>query len=215
MPPAGASTARDVAPEPTEAGRLNGAERRESLIDTAARIVVERGVEEVSMETVAEEAGVSRALVYKHFANRSEMLTAVYGREAALLHEEMAAEVRSADSLEGMFRGLIRASFRVSAQRGALFAALRAAGAWNRDLRAEQRVRDRQTIKTFAAQAAKEYSIPLRQAQRATAMLLGSIDSIMMQWRARRTAENAAALEEVFLDLVTGGLERVAKDRAI
>lgn len=187
-------------------------DRRESLIDTAARIVVERGVEDVSMESVAEQAGVSRALVYKHFANRGEMLTAVYRREAVLLHEEMAAEVRSADSLHGMFSALIRASFRVSAERGALFAALRSAGAWNRDLRAEQRARDRQTIKVFAAQASREYSIPLPQAQRATAMLLGAIDSIMMQWRVRRTAENAAELERIYLNLVAGGLERVAKN---
>ena len=215
MPLAGASPARSSAPDPAEAGRLNGAERRESLIDTTARIVVERGVEAVSMETVAEAAGVSRALVYKHFANRSEMLAAVYRREAVLLHEDMAAEVRSADSLEGMFRALIRASFRVSAKRGALFAALRSAGAWNRELRTEQRARDRQTVKAFAARAAREYSIPLSEAQRATAMLLGSIDSVMVQWRARQTAQNADALERTYLDLVSGGLDRVSRNRDI
>jgi AcrR family transcriptional regulator len=195
---------------PSESPRLNGDERRESLLDTAARVAVERGVEAVTMETVSDEAGVSRALVYKHFANRSELLTAVYRREAALLHEEMAAEVRSATSLEGMFRALIRASFRVSSDRGALFAALRTAGAWNRELRAEQRTRDRTTVKAFATQAAREYSLPIRDAQRATAMLLGAVDSIMMQWRARRSVENAAALEDIYLSLVTGGLEKVA-----
>lgn len=215
MPSSGTRPSRYAASDPAEAARLNGAERRESLIDTAARIVVDRGVEAVSMETVAEEARVSRALVYKHFANRGEMLTAVYRREASLLHEQMADEVRSSESLEGMFRALIRASFRVSAERGSLFAALRTAGAWNRDLRSEQRTRDRQTIKAFAAQAAREYSIPPAQAQRATAMLLGSLDSIMMQWRARPTAENAAALELIYIELVTGGLERLAKNSAL
>lgn len=206
-----ARQASGIAADPVETGRLNGAARRESLIDTAARIVVHRGVEEVGMDSVADEAGVSRALVYKHFANRGEMLTAVYRREAVLLHDEMAAEVRNADSLEGMFRALTRASFRVSAERGPLFTALRSAGAWNRDLRREQRARDRQTIRSFAAQAADEYSIPLEQAQRAIAMLLGSIDSIMMQWRARPTTESAAELERIYLGLVTGGLERIAE----
>lgn len=195
-----------------DAARLNGTERRESLLDSAAEIAAVRGVEAVTMDSVADEARVSRALVYKHFANRSELLTAVYRREAGLLHEEMAAEVRSADSLEGMFRALIRASMRVSVERGALFAALRAAGAWNRELRAEQRGRDRATVKAFATQAAKEYSLPIRDAQRAIAMLLGAIDSIMLQWRTRRTAENAAALEETYLGLVTGGLERLSRE---
>jgi AcrR family transcriptional regulator len=179
-------------------------------LDTAARIAASRGVEAVTMETVSDEAGVSRALVYKHFANRGELLTSVYRREARLLHAEMAAEVRSATSLEGMYRALIRASFRVSAERGALFAALRAAGAWNRDLRAEQRARDRDTVKAFASQAAREYGMPMRDAQQATSMLLGAVDSIMMQWRARRTTDNAAALEEIYISLVNGGLERLA-----
>lgn len=194
----------------SESPRLNGDERRESLLDTAARIAASRGVEAVTMETVSDEAGVSRALVYKHFANRGELLTSVYRREARLLHAEMAAEVRSATSLEGMYRALIRASFRVSAERGALFAALRAAGAWNRDLRAEQRARDRDTVKAFASQAAREYGMPMRDAQQATSMLLGAVDSIMMQWRARRTSDNAAALEEIYISLVNGGLERLA-----
>lgn len=194
----------------SESPRLNGDERRESLLDTAARIAASRGVEAVTMETVSDEAGVSRALVYKHFANRGELLTSVYRREARLLHAEMAAEVRSATSLEGMYRALIRASFRVSAERGALFAALRAAGAWNRDLRAEQRARDRDTVKAFASQAAREYGVPMRDAQQATSMLLGAVDSIMMQWRARRTTDNAAALEEIYISLVNGGLERLA-----
>jgi len=211
MQSSGTSPIRNVSSVPAESARLNGAERRESLLDTAAKITSDRGVEDVTMETVADEARVSRALVYKHFANRGELLTAVYRREAALLHEEMAAEVRSATSLEGMFRALIRASLRVSAERGGLFAALRAAGAWNRDLRTEQRARDRQTVKAFAAQAAREYSLPVHQAQRAISMLLGSIDSVMLQWRARRTAENAAALEEIYLALVVGGLERIAR----
>jgi AcrR family transcriptional regulator len=197
-------------PVPGDGARLNGTERRESLLDTAAKIAVDRGVEAVTMESVSDEAGVSRALVYKHFANRSELLTAVYRREAALLHEEMASEVRSATSLEGMFRALVRASFRVSAERGALFAALRSAGAWNRDLRAEQRARDRSTVRAFANQAAREYSLSTREAQRTIAMLLASIDSLLLQWRTRRTAENAAALEETYLNLVKGGLERVA-----
>ncbi len=215
MASSGASPIRDVPLGPPESVRLNGAERREVLLDAAAKIASERGVEEVTMESVADEARVSRPLVYKHFPNRSEMLTAVYRREANLLHEEMAAEVRSTTTLEGMYRALIRASFRVSAERGALFAALRAAGAWNRELRAEQRTRDRLTVKTFASQASKEYSIPLKQAQTATAMLLGSIDSIMIQWRARRTTENAAALERVYLDLVIGGMEKVAGDSGL
>ena len=83
--------------------------------------------------------GVSRPLVYKHFANRHELLAAVYRREAVRLHDELAAEVTDAGTVEEMFRALVRGSLRAAAERGQVFTALRAAGAWSRELREEQR----------------------------------------------------------------------------
>lgn len=204
----GAATAPTV-----ESARLARSDRREALLDAAALLVAELGVEAVSMETVADQAAVSRALVYKHFANRTEILTALYRREAALLHEELAEPVRAATTVEDMYRALIRASFAVSEERGHLFAALRAAGAWNRDLRTEQRARDRQTVKAFAARAADEFGIPEDVARPATALLLGATDSVLVQWRARRTPANAVKLEGIYMDLVLGGLGRLADRR--
>src|SRR6059058_4241764 len=120
----------------------NGASRphrRETLLAAAADIVADGDVEALSMETVATRAGVSRPLVYKHFANRLELLAAVYEREAVLLHRELATSVIAADSLEDMFRALIRGALRAQATRGATFAALRAAGARTQQRRADQR----------------------------------------------------------------------------
>src|SRR4051794_25463875 len=88
----------------SETARLTRADRRDFLLDAAAELVSTGDMDAVSMEAVAERAGVSRPLVYKHFANRSEMLGALYQREAALLHAELAAAVASADTLEAMFR---------------------------------------------------------------------------------------------------------------
>src|SRR5438034_10179199 len=115
--------------------RLARADRRGVLLDAAAELVAAGDVEAVSMDAVAEKAGVSRPLVYKHFANRGELLAAVYRREAAHLHKQLAAEVGAATSLESMYRTLIRGSLRAAADRGHVFAALRSAGGWNRELR--------------------------------------------------------------------------------
>src|SRR5438874_12699832 len=111
--------------EPT---RLARADRRGALLDAAAELVAVGDVEAVSMEAVAEKAGVSRPLVYKHFANRSELLAAVYQREATLLHRELAFEVDAAESMEDKFRALIHGALRAQASRGATFAAIRSAG---------------------------------------------------------------------------------------
>src|SRR5205807_6145159 len=106
-----------------EPARLGRAERRDAILDAAEALVASGDVEAVSMETVAERAGVSRPLVYKHFANRGELLAALYEREAALLHAELAADVEAAGTVDEMFRALVRGALRAQASRGATLAA--------------------------------------------------------------------------------------------
>jgi AcrR family transcriptional regulator len=79
------------------------------LLDAAAELLVRGDPEDVSMESVAERAGVSRPLVYKHFANRQALLSALYERESAHIHKEVAAAVLAETSLADMLRALVRA----------------------------------------------------------------------------------------------------------
>jgi AcrR family transcriptional regulator len=122
------ATRSETTDESLESGRLTRADRRDALLDAAVELVVTGDADAVSMEAVAERAGVSRPLVYKHFANRGELLAAVYQREATLLHRELAAEVGAAATVEEMFRTLIRGALQAAAERGHVFSALRSAG---------------------------------------------------------------------------------------
>jgi AcrR family transcriptional regulator len=212
---AGASARRSESPEAIdevevsepgviESARLTRAKRRDALLDAAVALVTSGDVAAVSMETVAERAGVSRPLVYKHFANRNELLAAIYQRESVHLHRELAAAVAAADTVKGMFRTLIRGALRAAGQRGHVFAALRAAGAWNRELRHEQRGRDADTVRAFSRRVARELGIDRRQATVAAATLLAAIDPVLSQWRLRPTPEHAALLEEIYMGMVHG-----------
>ena len=205
-------------PEPAEAPadepvRLAAADRRDALLDAAAELLATSDVEAVSMEAVAERAGVSRPLVYKHFGNRSELLAAVYQRESALLHAELTADVSAADTLEETFRALIHGALRAQASRGATFAALRAAGLRTRERRQEQRRRDRTTLRFFASQAVQEFGLDPPQAKAAVAILLGAIDAGLAQWRTRPTPEHAALLEDTYVSVAMGGLDRLAHEQ--
>ena len=191
--------------------RLARADRRADLLDAATQLIVTDGVEAVSMEAVADRAGVSRPLVYKHFGNRSDILVAVFRREAERLHVEIAAEVRAAHGLEATYRALVRGSIRASSESSPLFAALRSAGAWNPELRREREARDRRTVQFFAERTSAEYGIPAARAEVASAMLLTAIESVLVQWRTRQTRANAGLLEETYLDIILGGLERMAE----
>lgn len=57
------------------------ASKAESILAAAKRTFLHSGFEAVSMDTIAREAGVSKATVYAHFAGKEELFGAVIGRE--------------------------------------------------------------------------------------------------------------------------------------
>ena len=64
--------------------RLSPDDRRRHLLDVARAIVESDGAAALSMETVARNAGVSRALLYTYFDNRSGLLRALWDEVATL-----------------------------------------------------------------------------------------------------------------------------------
>lgn len=68
---------------------------RDRILDTAARLFAERGVDGPGMDEVASEAGCSRATLYRYFANRHALQVAFAQREAAVIVAEVATEIRS------------------------------------------------------------------------------------------------------------------------
>ncbi|WP_280484983.1 TetR/AcrR family transcriptional regulator [Nocardia cyriacigeorgica] len=67
------STRRRLAPE----------QRRRLLVEAGARLFAERPYDAVLMDDVAAAAGVSRALLYRHFPTKRELFAAVYEQAAA------------------------------------------------------------------------------------------------------------------------------------
>ena len=55
--------------------------KAESILAAAKRTFLESGFGAVSMDTIAREAGVSKATVYAHFGGKEELFGAVIGRE--------------------------------------------------------------------------------------------------------------------------------------
>jgi AcrR family transcriptional regulator len=208
-----AGTASDTAEaEANAAGRqrLRGQDRRAALVRAATQLLTEKGIDAVSMDAVAARAGVSRPLVYKHFANRDELLTEVYRQQAAELDATIAAAVEQAAGFEAKLRALVRAAMVAEATHGPIFGPLRRAGAHGSDFRREQLNRDRRTVRFFARLAMTEFALDKSSATAATSVLLTGIESIRAQWRSRPTAERRRFLEDLYIDLVTGGLTRLS-----
>lgn len=54
-------------------------------MDSATALILERGILHCTLDEVAAAAGISKALIYRHFSSRDELLKALLEREFAIL----------------------------------------------------------------------------------------------------------------------------------
>jgi AcrR family transcriptional regulator len=83
--------------------RLSAEERRESILAAANEVFGERGYEHVRIDDVAAAAGISKALIYEHFASKQELYIELLNRAAQELLGLLVAAA-SAPGMEGALR---------------------------------------------------------------------------------------------------------------
>lgn len=71
------------APAATAAERADAARNRARLLEAAVRLVAERGAEHVTMQSVAEAAGVGKGTLFRRFGDRDGLLLALLGEAEA------------------------------------------------------------------------------------------------------------------------------------
>lgn len=70
--------------------RLTPEQRRSQLLDLGVRLLATRSLDELSIDLLAEEAGISRGLLYHYFGNKHDFHEAVVRRAADDLIEQTA-----------------------------------------------------------------------------------------------------------------------------
>lgn len=91
--------------------RLSKHQRREQLLDVAAEFVLANGLAPLTMERLAESAGVSKALPYAHFHNIEHALVVLYRRESVALGSYIWDALEGASPGRDLFRVHIAAYF--------------------------------------------------------------------------------------------------------
>jgi AcrR family transcriptional regulator len=88
--------------------RLPRAIREQQMLDAAVRVFSRRGFHAASMDEVADEAGISKPMVYAYLGTKDELFIACLHREASRLMEAVAAVVEVGDLPpdEQLWRGL-------------------------------------------------------------------------------------------------------------
>jgi AcrR family transcriptional regulator len=101
------------------------------MLDAAGLLLAESGPEAVTHLRVAEEAGVARATVYRHWPNRADILLALMRRGADLDLVPPAADL----SIEARVAGVLRAfATALNGARGRTLSAMIGLAEWDEDV---------------------------------------------------------------------------------
>jgi len=84
--------------------RLTAEERRTGILDSALAVFSESGYHSASIDDIAREAGVSKALIYEHFASKQELYADLIARNARELTQRIGAALVGVEIESGSSR---------------------------------------------------------------------------------------------------------------
>src|SRR5215212_8157148 len=90
-------------PAPTRR-RLTAEERRTAILDAGLTAFSRHGYHETSLDDIAGEAGVSKALIYEHFASKQELYGDLIARNARELTQRVAGALSGVEVESGVKR---------------------------------------------------------------------------------------------------------------
>ena len=197
--------------------RMPAAERREAILAAALDVFGEHGFHEASLEDVAARGGISKALIYEHFASKRDLERALLEAHVHELLERIIAAIAEAGDEEERLRSGVDAFLRFVEERPVAWRLLfRNVG--DPDIaEAFARLLDEVTG-TIAALMTANAPEPYRaadpefvQASEMTAQqLTGAVQSLANWWDDNRDVSRARVLE-LAMDFAWVGLGRLSQ----
>ncbi len=182
--------------------RLDPWVRREQIVDAAARVLEGHDPAEVTFEAIADEAGVSRALVYKHFGDRGGLLAAVYMRNVERLGDELRAAVEDLRDPSELVREFVRCYLRFAFSNSATWRLLQLAGTVHHP--AVQRAR-REWMERLAAMVGGS-----SEARIVAYGVVGLMEAATLDWLDTEDVDSTR-LATVLSDFLWGGMSAISR----
>jgi AcrR family transcriptional regulator len=176
------------------------------LLDAAASLIIERSLDAVTMEGVAARAGVSKALPYRFFANRDDLLMALYDREAGILTRRVREATRGVEGFEDRVRAIVETWLEGVRERGLVLGMLVLASPLAGPIE-ERRQRLVATLATeWGGAVAREFGIDEQRAQRMMTVVLVGSQALIPFWLLPAEADGGDRLVDDFVGFVVGGI---------
>ena len=191
--------------------RLPGEERRQPFLQVAADLITDKGVDAVTMESVAAAAGVSKGLGYAYFTNRDDLVLAVLELELAAFDTRIAEAVRNAgDNFEVRVRAAVHEWFDALTERGALLSTLLQASQNRRPLRERRNDTYRRLEEYWGRLAAAEFGVPEPKAVAAAAVLIAGMQGLLDRWVSGK--DKRRMLEDTYVEFAIAGLRALTPE---
>lgn len=195
-----------------EAGRLPAAARRQVILDAALSLFAADGYERTSLDRVAAAAGVTKPVLYDHFASKRALFVALLEREVASMSRGLIGSVDPSAPLEERLRSLALAAIRHARRHPAASRLLFTDPSGDPKIRSVHARAQAGARETFAAGILADpvFEASPGLSRKASAELLGDLQNAVLQRLVRWALDNpktpAKTLAEVFVDVLWNGL---------
>lgn len=196
-------TLETAVPEIIKPRRLPAGQRREHLLDVAAAIIFDSGFESLTMESVAERAGVSKGLGYAYFENAEELALALYDREMAEFYRRIVEATAGCESFDERMRRALREHLNLITERGVLFVLLQNKLS-GRKLKRTVRQRLAPFVDFWTGQMEQEFGVDRTTAETIASAMLSAADIFGRALHAKRLAKRE--IEALVCDFVLAGI---------
>ena len=93
--------------------RMDAGSRRELILEQAKNLFAERGYAATSIDDIAAASGVTKPVVYDHFASKRDLYVALMKRLRDALLQQAAADLRTANSPHEAFQHAIESFYAI------------------------------------------------------------------------------------------------------
>lgn len=197
------------APSPAPKARLSAQARRAQIMDSATTLILGRGLLHCTLEEVAQAAGISKALIYRHFSSRDELLTALLEREFGVMRGRGLGAFAANASFDHVVRRATQQAFEYLHERGAILRELfsdRSAAAL-----LQPRDRDERLASTrfFVEKSIRTYRVPREVAEVVAVITINAPAAAARGLRRFGLSPEMSA--DVWSEFVLGGWAAVAR----
>lgn len=91
-------------PQPAAKTRLPRAERRAQILSAATRAFARHGFADTGLDEIADEAGITRVVLYRHFDSKAELCRTILDQACARLAEQVGTDDFEDDAIPALLR---------------------------------------------------------------------------------------------------------------